>query len=325
MNGKKLKIIFRTMYSASLRDLGRWRDLGFIKVGSAGSASFLLIILIAGLQVNSQPAKAVTTTFRWDKPLEIGGSEMPFKVSVPVVLSVAGLPDKVEPGEQVQLRVELAPSEGAFIQFSDRTFNIDALILKASGKSYEMDLSELTPLASSIITRLLEEELKMPHEAAESLSSAVEDNVKLILTSDLKVGAEIAGAAALNPQEISTWFNEANQQTLKISQNAKDGDEIEVSYFADWRVTLKIDLSGEVYSDPVAGPMMKKLAQLINLPLSKDLGGIRGDERLTHKIQVQSPFRFTFETMLVGVGLAAAAISIITIMLLKYPRKPSWR
>ncbi|MGC8850374.1 MAG: hypothetical protein ACP5QI_07880, partial [Candidatus Bathyarchaeia archaeon] len=170
-----------------------------------------------------------------------------------------------------------------------------------------------------------EEELKMPREAAESLSSAVQDSVKLTLASDLRVGVDLVGAATLNPQEISTWFDEANQQSLKVSQNARDGDVIEVSYFVDWGLTLKIDLSGEVYSDPAAGPIMKKLAQLIGLPLNKGLGGIRGDERLTHKIQVQSPYKPTLETVLVGLGLAAAAISIAVIMLLKYPRKPSWR
>lgn len=290
-----------------------------------GSASLLLIVLAAGLLVNAQPAKAVTTTFRWERPLEIGGSEIPLKVSVPIVLSVAGLPDRIQPGEEAQLRVELRPSEGASIQFSDRTFNIDALILRASGKPYEVDLSGLTPLASSIVARLLEEELKMPHDAAESLSSAVQENVKLTLTCDLKVGVDVAGAAALNPQEIATWFNEANPQTLKVSQNAKDGDEIEVSYYVDWGLTLKIDLSSSVYSDPVAGPVMKKLAQLIGLPLTRGLGAVRGDERLTHRIQVQSPYKLTSETVIAGAGLAAAAISIVIIMLLKYPRKPSWR
>jgi hypothetical protein len=299
--------------------------LSLIKVCLKGSASLLLIVLAAGLLVNAQPAKAVTTTFRWERPLEIGGSEIPLKVSVPIVLSVAGLPDRIQPGEEAQLRVELRPSEGASIQFSDRTFNIDALILRASGKPYEVDLSGLTPLASSIVARLLEEELKMPHDAAESLSSAVQENVKLTLTCDLKVGVDLAGAAALNPQEIATWFNEANPQTLKVSQNAKDGDEIEVSYYVDWGLTLKIDLSSSVYSDPVAGPVMKKLAQLIGLPLTRGLGAVRGDERLTHRIQVQSPYKLTSETVIAGAGLAAAAISIIIIMLLKYPRKPSWR
>jgi hypothetical protein len=299
--------------------------LSLIKVCLKGSASLLLIVLAAGLLVNAQPAKAVTTTFRWERSLEIGGSEIPLKVSVPIVLSVAGLPDRIQPGEETQLRVELRPSEGASIQFSDRTFNIDALILRASGKPYEVDLSGLTPLASSIVARLLEEELKMPHDAAESLSSAVQENVKLTLTCDLKVGVDVAGAAALNPQEIATWFNEANPQTLKVSQNAKDGDEIEVSYYVDWGLTLKIDLSSSVYSDPVAGPVMKKLAQLIGLPLTRGLGAVRGDERLTHRIQVQSPYKLTSETVIAGAGLAAAAISIIIIMLLKYPRKPSWR
>jgi hypothetical protein len=213
--------------------------LSLIKVCLKGSASLLLIVLAAGLLVNAQSAKAVTTTFRWERSLEIGGSEIPLKVSVPIVLSVAGLPDRIQPGEEAQLRVELRPSEGASIQFSDRTFNIDALILRASGKPYEVDLSGLTPLASSIVARLLEEELKMPHEAAESLSSAVQENVKLTLTCDLKVGVDVAGAAALNPQEIATWFNEANPQTLKVSQNAKDGDEIEVSYYVDWGLTLR--------------------------------------------------------------------------------------
>ena len=299
--------------------------MSLIKVCLKGSASLLLIVLAAGLLVNAQPAKAVTTTFRWERSLEIGGSEIPLKVSVPIVLSVAGLPDRIQPGEEAQLRVELRPSEGASIQFSDRTFNIDALILRASGKPYEVDLSGLTPLASSIVARLLEEELKMPHDAAESLSSAVQENVKLTLTCDLKVGVDVAGAAALNPQEIATWFNEANPQTLKVSQNAKDGDEIEVSYYVDWGLTLKIDLSSSVYSDPVAGPVMKKLAQLIGLPLTRGLGAVRGDERLTHRIQVQSPYKLTPETVIAGAGLAAAAISIIIIMLLKYPRKPSWR
>lgn|GEM_PF-6914789 len=299
--------------------------MSLIKVCLKGSASLLLIVLAAGLLVNAQPAKAVTTTFRWERPLEIGGSEIPLKVSVPIVLSVAGLPDRIQPGEEAQLRVELRPSEGASIQFSDRTFNIDALILRASGKPYEVDLSGLTPLASSIVARLLEEELKMPHDAAESLSSAVQENVKLTLTCDLKVGVDVAGAAALNPQEIATWFNEANPQTLKVSQNAKDGDEIEVSYYVDWGLTLKIDLSSSVYSDPVAGPVMKKLAQLIGLPLTRGLGAVRGDERLTHRIQVQSPYKLTSETVIAGAGLAAAAISIVIIMLLKYPRKPSWR
>ena len=299
--------------------------MSLIKVCLKGSASLLLIVLAAGLLVNAQPAKAVTTTFRWERPLEIGGSEIPLKVNVPIVLSVAGLPDRIQPGEEAQLRVELRPSEGASIQFSDRTFNIDALILRASGKPYEVDLSGLTPLASSIVARLLEEELKMPHDAAESLSSAVQENVKLTLTCDLKVGVDVAGAAALNPQEIATWFNEANPQTLKVSQNAKDGDEIEVSYYVDWGLTLKIDLSSSVYSDPVAGPVMKKLAQLIGLPLTRGLGAVRGDERLTHRIQVQSPYKLTSETVIAGAGLAAAAISIVIIMLLKYPRKPSWR
>jgi len=299
--------------------------LSLIKVCLKGSASLLLIVLAAGLLVNAQPAKAVTTTFRWERSLEIGGSEIPLKVNVPIVLSVAGLPDRIQPGEEAQLRVELRPSEGASIQFSDRTFNIDALILRASGKPYEVDLSGLTPLASSIVARLLEEELKMPHDAAESLSSAVQENVKLTLTCDLKVGVDVAGAAALNPQEIATWFNEANPQTLKVSQNAKDGDEIEVSYYVDWGLTLKIDLSSSVYSDPVAGPVMKKLAQLIGLPLTRGLGAVRGDERLTHRIQVQSPYKLTSETVIAGAGLAAAAISIVIIMLLKYPRKPSWR
>ena len=299
--------------------------MSLIKVCLKGSASLLLIVLAAGLLVNAQPAKAVTTTFRWERSLEIGGSEIPLKVNVPIVLSVAGLPDRIQPGEEAQLRVELRPSEGASIQFSDRTFNIDALILRASGKPYEVDLSGLTPLASSIVARLLEEELKMPHDAAESLSSAVQENVKLTLTCDLKVGVDVAGAAALNPQEIATWFNEANPQTLKVSQNAKDGDEIEVSYYVDWGLTLKIDLSSSVYSDPVAGPVMKKLAQLIGLPLTRGLGAVRGDERLTHRIQVQSPYKLTSETVIAGAGLAAAAISIIIIMLLKYPRKPSWR
>jgi hypothetical protein len=88
---------------------------------------------------------------------------------------------------------------------------------------------------------------------------------------------------------------------------------------------LKIDLSSSVYSDPVAGPVMKKLAQLIGLPLMRGLGAVRGDERLTHRIQVQSPYKLTSETVIAGAGLAAAAISIVIIMLLKYPRKPSWR
>jgi hypothetical protein len=70
---------------------------------------------------------------------------------------------------------------------------------------------------------------------------------------------------------------------------------------------------------------MKKLAQLIGLPLTRGLGAVRGDERLTHRIQVQSPYKLTSETVIAGAGLAAAAISIIIIMLLKYPRKPSWR
>ncbi|MBS7645997.1 MAG: hypothetical protein QW569_06665 [Candidatus Bathyarchaeia archaeon] len=301
------------------------KALKLINVRLAGSALLLLIMLAAGLTANAQPAKTVTTTFRWERTLEIGGSEMPLKISIPVILSVAGLPDKAQPGETFQLRVELTPSEGAFIQLSDKTVNIDALVIGASGRPYEVDLSRLKPLAPLVITRLLEEELKMPHEAAESLSSAVQDNVRIILTSEMRVGAEVAGAAAMNPREVSMWFNEASPQTLKISQNAREGDEIEISYFVDWGLTLKIDLSGEVYSDPTAGPVMKKLAQLIGLPLNRALGGVRGDERLTHEIQVYAPYRLTFETVLAGAGLAAAAASIIIIMLVKYPRKPSWR
>ncbi|MGC8850338.1 MAG: hypothetical protein ACP5QI_07695, partial [Candidatus Bathyarchaeia archaeon] len=92
-----------------------------IKVRLAAPALLLLITLAAGLTTYAQPAKTVVTTFRWERSLEVGGSEMPLKISIPILLSVAGLPDKAQPGETVQLRVELTPSEGAFIQLSDKT------------------------------------------------------------------------------------------------------------------------------------------------------------------------------------------------------------
>ena len=294
-----------------------------INIRSAGSA--LLLLHVAGFIVNGQPVKAATVTFQWERSLEIGESEIPFKVSIPVVLSVNGLPDKAKPGDSFQPTVEITPSEGAFIQFSDRTFSIDAAIERAAAKPYEIDLSKLTPLTSSLITKLLEEELRLPHEAAESLSSTVQDRVKLILSSDLKVSVETRGAATVNPQEISTWFNQPTPQTIKISRNARDGDEIELSYFANWRLILKMDLSEEIYNNPVAGPMMKKLAQLIGLPLTREIGIIQGDEKLTHIIQVQTPYKLTFGTILAGIGLVAVAVSIGIIVLLKYPRKPAWR
>lgn len=285
----------------------------------------LILILLASSIIQAKPAKSATITFRWERSIEIGESSIPAAVTIPVGLTVEGLPDRAKPGERFQLTARIEPVEGAFLQLSGETFNLDEVLSKAVAKPRELDLSALTPLTSSLLTAILKERLGLPRDAAESIASAVQANTKLNLASDLRLEAAIEGPAAAEPEAISTWFKEASVQTLTINPTAKDGEKAEVSYSISWRLLLKMDLSEEAYSDPTAGPILKRLAQLLGLPLIKELGSARGDGNLTHVIQIYAPPRITLRGILLGVGVAVALLTIAIIVILKHPRKPTWK
>ncbi len=285
----------------------------------------LMLMLLAGGVVQAKSTRTVTTNFEWERSVEIGETSIPFKVLIPVSLSVDGLPDKAKPGEDFQLILEVTPSGGAYMQMTDKTFNIDDAIERATVKPYEIDLSALGPITTSILTTILEDQLKLPRDAAENLASAAQDRTKLILSCDLNIDTVVKGGATASPSSLSTWFNEASDQTLKIRSTAKADEKIEVSYTVALRLLLKMDLAEEVYSDPAAGPIMKKLAQLVGLPLTKELGSTQGKEKLIHTINVQVPTQITFEMVLVGIGVAAAIALIVIFIVIKHPRKPFWR
>lgn len=285
----------------------------------------LILILLASSIVQAKPAKSAVITFRWERSIEIGESSIPVVVSIPVGLTVEGLPDRAKPGERFQLTARIEPVEGAFLQLSGETFNLDEALSKAVAKPRELDLSALTPLTSSLLTAVLEEKLGLPRDAAESMASAVQANAKLSLASDLNLETKVEGSAAAEPKAISTWFEEASVQTLAVKPTAKNGEKVKVSYSISWRLLLKMDLSEEAYNDPTAGPILKRLAQLLGLPLTKELGSARGDGSLTHVIRIYALPRITLRGILLGVGATAAALAIAVIVILKHPRKPTWR
>jgi hypothetical protein len=287
----------------------------------------LLIVIPLILLNNISYAKSteLITNFEWEKSIVIQDLEIPMKIAMPIRCTIEGLPDKAKPNEEFQVTIELQPVEGANIAIFEKTLNIDTAVSGLLSKPYEIDLSSFNAITTPFLTTLLETQLNLPHDAAESLALVAESHTQLILKNDITIETIVKGPAVAQPASISTWFNTENHQSLRILPDSYDTDQVEVQYIITWKLLLMMDLAEEVYNDTAAGPILKKLTQLIGLPLSKELGSVEGKEKIIHIIHISTPVKLTSRTILLVIGIVVVLIVGSIVFLLKYPRKGQWK
>lgn len=282
----------------------------------------LIFLLTCPLQSYAKDISE-TTTYSWEKEVELHDSSIPMKISIPTILTVEGIPDRSKPGESITVKLSTQLIDGAQITVAGEVFGIDDALASSLEYVKDVDLSSVQPLLEKVLSSIIQTELGLDENRSEELASILTEYTHFKLKSRLEVETDIEGHAVVNPRTLQIWFDEPKEEVIKISNNAKD--KVSVTYTAHWSILLSIDFTDNVYENPLVGPLIDKLSQLIGLPFEKDLGKIQGTPQISHTITIFALPRLNTTQIAIIIAIIAAACVVGLIILIKHPKKPKWR